>query len=154
MASALTVQAAGEPRAVAEGKKLISANAEQICLFAHAHSSYGYKDHEFVGHKMTKDGYHALTFRFTVKGNIKTQTMDMEFYFKDNGEFQFLRVPAHTTIYKPFEQLSKSYLKELRDQMAKRPTVAANTELLRVVDTASARDLCEMHLKFVQAGKK
>jgi hypothetical protein len=144
-----------EPAAVAKGKKLISANAEKICLFAHAYKTYGYKDHEFVGYKKTKDGYYELSYRFTVKGNLKTQTMDMAFFFKETtGAFEFLRVPASTTLYEPFTRVSASYLKQLREEMAKRPQVQNNTELLRVVDKANAKELCEMYLKFAQAEKR
>jgi hypothetical protein len=149
-ASAVLVRAAGEPAAVTEGKRLIDANADNICRFAHAYSSYGYKSHEYLGSTKTKDGYYEMTFLFTVKGNIKTQTMLMAFYFKESGEFNFLRVRKYTTIYEPFTRLSNSYLKQLREQMAKRPVVQSNSELLRAADTASAQDLCEMHLKLSQ----
>src|SRR5262249_15889867 len=125
------------------------------CLFAHAHKTYGYKDHEFVGYKKTKDGYYELTYRFTVKGNLKTQTMDMAFFFKETtGAFEFLRVPASTTIYEPFTRVSASYLKQLREEMAKRPQVQTNTELLRVVDKANGKEVWEMYLKFAEAEKR
>jgi hypothetical protein len=141
-----------EPMAVTKGKKLIATNADKICRYAHAYSTYGYKDHEFIGHKRTKDGYYELTYKFTVKGNIKTQRMYMTFYFRESGTFEFLKVGDYTTIYEPFNRLSASYLKELRQEMSKRRPVQSNTELLRVVDAATARELCEMHLKFAQAG--
>jgi len=38
--------------------------------------------------------------------------------------------------------------------MGKRPVVQSNSELLRAVDTASAQDLCEMHLKLAQLNRK
>ncbi len=131
----------------------MSLKASGSC-FAHAYSSYGYKSHEYLGSTKTKDGYQELTFLFTVKGNLKTQTMLMAFYFKDSGQFDFLRVRKYTTIYEPFRQLSNSYLKQLREQMGKRPVVQSNSELLRAVDTASAQDLCEMHLKLAQLNRK
>ncbi|MCI0461644.1 MAG: alpha/beta hydrolase [Gemmataceae bacterium] len=143
-----------EPAAVTRGKKLIAANADKICRYAHAYSTYGYKDNEFIGHKKTKDGYYELAFKFTVKGNIKTQTMHMTFFFRESGSFEFLKVSDYTTIYEPFNRLSAGYLKELRQEMSKRPVVQKNTELVRVVDTATARELCEMHLKFAQASSK
>lgn len=145
---------ADETAVVARGKKLIRDNAEKICLFAHAYSSYGYRDNEFIGWRKTKDGYHELTYRFTVKGNFRTQTMQMGFYFHQSGAFEFLRVKDYSTIYEPFNRLSTSYLKELREEMGRRPLVQSNTELLRVVDVASARELCEMYLKFAQANKR
>ena len=69
-----------------------------------------------------------MTFQFTVKGNLKTQKMNMVFIFKDDGAFESLRAKDHTTIYEPFTKLSKAYLKQLREQMAKRPAVKTNTE--------------------------
>jgi hypothetical protein len=144
----------GQPAAVTQGKKLIGDNAEHICLFAHAESSYGYKSHEYVGHKRTSDGYYELTYRFIVKGNLKTQNMYLSFFFKDNGDFEFLRIKDYTTIYKPFKQLSTRYLEERRKQMAARPIVQNNTELLRVIDTADGQVLCELHLKLAQAAGK
>jgi hypothetical protein len=154
LTASLALQASGEPAAVAAGKKLIGANAENICLFAHAHSSYGYKSHDYLGSTRTKDGYYELTFLFTVKGNLKTQTMLMAFYFKEGGQFEFLRVRKYTTIYEPFHRLSNAYLKQLREQMGKRPVVQSNSDLLRAADTASAQDLCEMHLKLAQLNMK
>jgi hypothetical protein len=146
--------AADESTVVERGKKLVADNAENICLFAHAYSSYGYQEHEYVAHNKTADGYHELVFAFTVKGNFKTQKMQMGFFFKDDGRFAFLRVREYTTIYEPFHQLSRSYLKQLREQMAKRSVVQSNRELLRTVDTCSAQDLCEMHLKLLQLDMK
>jgi hypothetical protein len=146
--------AADEAAAVERGKKLITANAENICLFAHASSTYGYKEHAYVGQHRTADGHLELVFTFTVKGNLKTQKMQMGFFFDKDGRFEFLRVRDYSTIYEPFKRLSSAYLKELRDQMAKRPVVQNNSELLRTVDGCSAQDLCEMHLKLVQVGMR
>jgi hypothetical protein len=139
--------------AVARARKLIEANAEKICKFAHAPSTYTYKGKEFMGQKMTKDGRLELTYKFDVKGNLKMQKMYLSFFFKDSGEFEFLRVKDSTTLYEPFKKLSASYLKQLRGEMAKRPAAQANTDLLRVIDRADAQELCEMYLKQVQAAE-
>jgi hypothetical protein len=138
---------------VARAKKLIEASAEKICKFAHAPKTYTYKGKEFVGQKKTKDGHLELTYKFDVKGNLKMQKMYLAFYFKDSGEFEFLRVKDSTTLYEPFKKLSAAYLKQLRGEMAKRPVAQASTELLRVIDGANAQELCEMYLKQTQAAE-
>jgi hypothetical protein len=143
----------GADDAVARAKKLIEANAEKICKFAHAPSTYAYKGKEFIGQKKTKDGHLELTYKFDVKGNLKMQKMYLSFFFKDNGQFEFLRVKDSTTLYEPFKKLSASYLKQLRGDMAKRPAAQANTDLLRVIDRSDAQELCEMYLKQVQAAE-
>src|SRR5262245_44648242 len=66
---------------VARAKKLIEANAEKICKFAHAPSTYAYKGKEFVGQKKTKDGRLEVTYKFDVKGNLKMQKMSLSFFF-------------------------------------------------------------------------
>jgi pimeloyl-ACP methyl ester carboxylesterase len=139
---------------IARGKKLIRDNAENICLFSHAFKTYGFEGHNFVSHSKTKDGYHDLRFEFTVKGIRYTRRMQMSFFFKRDGRFAFLTVHKSTTLYEPFKQLSKSYLKELRGQMARGPVVASHAELLRSVDGCDAQELCELHLKLVQFGRE
>jgi hypothetical protein len=149
LAGAVAVQA-GDPPAVAKGKKLIDANAEMICKFAHAPATYTYKSHEYVGSKTTKDGLHELTYKFNVKGRLKMQKMQMAFFFKDNGEFEFLRVGDSSTLYEPFAKLSDAYLKQVRGDVGKLPAFAGNAERLRTIDTTPARELCEMYLKAQQ----
>ncbi len=150
LAAGIAVHAGEDSALVKEGRKLIGANAENICRFAHAPSTYTYISNEYVGHKKTKDGFEELTYKFAVKGNFKKQTMQIAFYFKNDGKFDFLRARDYTTAYEPFKKLSSSYLKQLRGQMAKRPAVAGNTELLRTVDNAGGQELCEMYLKQAQ----
>jgi hypothetical protein len=139
---------------VARAKKLISANAKKICAFAHAPSTYGFKGADYVGEKKFKDSRFELTYKFDVKGRLKAQKMYLSFVFKDNGQFEFLRVKDSTTLYEPFTKLSNAYLKELRGEMAKRPAAQANTDLLRTIDSADGKTLCEMYLKQVQAEEK
>jgi len=106
---ALVGYAAGQgadDAAVARAKKLIEANAEKICKFAHAPSTYTYKGKEFVGQKKTKDSRLEVTYKFDVKGNLKMQKMYLSFFFKDDGQFEFLRVKDSTTLYEPFKKLS------------------------------------------------
>jgi hypothetical protein len=153
--AALTGFAAGQGAdEVARAKKLISDNARKICEFAHAPSTYSLKGAEFVGEKKSKDGRVELTYKFDVKGRLKMQKMYLSFFFKDNGQFEFLRVKDYTTAYEPFKKLSNAYLKELRGKMAKLPAVQANTDLLRTIDSADGKGLCEMYLKQVQAEEK
>jgi hypothetical protein len=143
-----------EEAILARAKKLISGHAKKICAYAHAPATYSYKGAEYLGEKKTKDGHFELTYRFDVKGRLKSQKMYLSFFFKDNGQFEFLRSKDFTTIYEPFTKLSTGYLKELRGDMAKRPAVKDNTDLLRRVDSADAKQLCEMYLKQVQADEK
>jgi hypothetical protein len=143
--------ASGPTAVITPGRKLIAENAEEICRFAHAPKTYAYRGSEYLGHKEAPEGGHELTFKFTVKGNLKTQAMTMAFAFEDSGKFRGLRVLAYTTTYEPFKRLSTSYLKQLRKQMAQRPGIQNNTALRQVVDNSDARRLCEMHLEQAQA---
>ncbi len=145
------VAKAGDSPVVTGGKKLIAANAEKISRFAHAANTYTYKGHEYLGHKETEDGYHKLTYLFTVKGNFKMKTMKLAFYFRGDGQFHHVSDEKSTTLYDPFTRLSASYLKQLRRDMAGRPDVQGNAALLRTIDRANGKELCEMYLRFAQA---
>jgi hypothetical protein len=148
LAGLATAEGAGD--AVAKAKKLIENHAKKICAYAHAPSTYTYKGSKYLGTNKTKDGRFEVSYRFDVKGKLKSQTMDMSFFFKDSGEFDFLRVKDYTTIYEPFKKLSASYLKSVRQDTARMPAVAGNTALLKRVDAATAQELCEIFLKETQ----
>jgi len=152
LASAIAVQAGG----VEKGRKLIENNAKKICEYTYPPtglSGYGYKGIEYLGEKKTKDGLVELTYQFTVKGNIKTQTMMMSFFVKDNGDFEFLRPGKSTTTGEPFK-VAAAYLKKLRAEMAQRPQVAGDAALTRVVEGETAQQLCERFLKQQQERPK
>ncbi len=153
--AALVTCAAGQGAdELGRAKKLIRSQARKICEFAHAPATYTFKGAEYVGEKKTKDGHFELTYKFDVKGRLKAQKMYLSFFFKDNGQFEFLRVNDYSTLYEPFRKLSNAYLKQLRGEMAKRPAAQANTDLLRTIDSADGKALCEMYLRQVQAQEK
>jgi hypothetical protein len=144
-----TAQGAGDGDG-AKAKKLIENNAKTICMFTHAPSTYTFKNAQYLSTSKTKDGHFEVTYRFNVAGNLKNQKMDIAFYFKDSGEFDFVRVTESTTLYEPFKKLSASYLKEVRQSTAKLPAVAGNTTLLKRVDAANAQELCEIFIRETQ----
>jgi hypothetical protein len=148
LAGLAEAQAAGD--AVAKAKKLIEGNAQKICEYTHAPKSYTFKGARFVSTSKTKDGRFEVTYQFTVKGTVKTQKEDLSFYFKDSGEFDFVRVKNYTTIYEPFKSVSAGYLRSLRQDTAKMPAVAGNTDLLKRIDTMGAQALCEVYLRQTQ----
>jgi hypothetical protein len=143
-----TAKPAGET--VARAKKLIENHAKKICAYTHAPKTYTFKELKYLGTTNTKDGRFEVTYQFKVKGNIKNQTMDIQFFFKDSGEFDFVRVKSSTTLYEPFTKLSAGYLKSVREETAKMPGIAGNTDLLKRVDASNGRQLCEIFLRETQ----
>jgi hypothetical protein len=150
LALAGLAQAQGAGDATTRAKKLIEGHAKKVCEYAHAPKTYTFKGARFVSTSKTKDGRFEVTYQFTVKGNLKTQKMDISFFFKDGGDFDFVRTKDYTTIYEPFKNLSASYLRSLRQATAKMPAVAGNTDLLKRVDSANAQALCEIFLRETQ----
>jgi hypothetical protein len=139
------LEAADSAKATRKARDLIVKEKDAIAMMAHPTAKLNSVD--FDSAKATKQGGYRLeyTFNFTsIWGNDFYSTL--AFYFDSDGDFDDeVSIVKTTGLVKPFTAASK-LMDLLKDELLKDDEVQKDRELVRSIQRADARRMCELYL--------